>query len=273
MPFRHPEIRIHCQRVGLARERLSEIAETTASRIVERFQVDLRNTSVDVDVGGTTNSVVGHTVTIATRTGGGLSDENWFELLLAHELTHFVVREAWGLPPALFWEGLPVSLGDDYVRTRVLGRPYGQWCRALLELDRLLELTPLLRANVYYASRPDFRVDLEAGSFCGHLLRTRGAGRLGDFVRSVGRPPDDGGAWTITPALQRNLGGTLPELEEEWIAWLRATVTLEPSVLDRCASLNFSASLGSLHCDRCFSPVHDSRCTGCGRSDFVVELH
>jgi len=193
---------------------VAALAERSGQRIVDGLQID-DGAPVRLIVAEGRNEAVGRTISVAPREGGGMDRAAWLELLITHELTHVVVASAWGEPPALLWEGLPVWFGDAYVRERVLGRSYAVECRALLELDRLRPLAPLWSHATYYGERKDYRVDVQAGAFCGWLLATIGPSRLPTLALA-----------------------DLSRLEPAWHDWLRESVPRDAARVDRLRALN-----------------------------------
>lgn len=260
---RNPRFRIESHREDLDTAIMAAIAEVTLTTVAQRLCIDVAEFgAVRVIVSSQTNSVVDREIIVAPRPAGrGYSMYDWFELLFAHELTHLLIQDAWGLPPVLWWEGMAVHLGDDRVRTRLFGHDYHAWCRALDDLSRLLPLERLLRASEYYRCRRDPRVDLQAGSFCGFLLQTRGCERLGRFL-AESRPLGEAGARIVDLLLARHLGADLCGLESEWIRFLRAQVRSVPSVAERVRTLRLDeAPDGREHCDHCFAVRNGaSRC-------------
>jgi hypothetical protein len=259
---------IECHRAELDTTILTAIAELTMTTVAQRLGIESSGfDAVRVVVSDRMNSVVDREIWIAPRPAGrGYSTYDWFELLFAHELTHLLIQDAWGLPPVLWWEGMAVHLGDDRVRARLFGHDYHVWCRALDELGRMLPLEPLLRASTYYRRRPDIRVDLQAGSFCGFLLQTRGPGLLGRFLAEA-HPIGELGGLFVDTLLERHLGADLDGLQSEWIRFLRADVNCAPSVTERLRALSSDgAPDGREHCDHCFT-VQDgtNRCL-CSRA-------
>lgn len=258
MPSCHGLLRIDCQLDGFDLRELSSIADATLEEVAARLELGLatfRPARIVVAAGA--SSVVEREIRVAPRpAGGGYSVYDWFELLVAHELTHLLVRDRWGLPPALLWEGLAVSLGDDRIRTRLFARSYDAWCRGLVELGALVPLAPLLRGSTYYRHRPDVRVDLQAGSFCGFLLRTRGPQRVRELVAASRRPTSDPANAILDPILLDLLGSDFAALEREWMELLRVEVERDASLVDRLRDrLRAVPPPGRERCDLCFAEL------------------
>jgi len=264
VPHCPPTLSFGCHSVELDRHRIETIGHDVARRLSAVLEVR-RPLRVEVLLATDGGSwAQGSLVRLCPRAGGGLSLLESFEMLLAHELTHVLVRECWGLPPALVWEGLSVHLGDAWTRARVLGRTYHTYCRVLGELGVLPRLEGLMSAAAFYRWRPDSRVDLAAGSFCGFLLATRGAAALRAFVADLGRPTAQVPRWVLVPAMRRHLGADLAHLEREWIVWLQHRPEA-PELRESWASRRFDGPpRGRMHCDVCFAPRAAQGCVACG---------
>ncbi len=265
MNQRAPTLVFDCRRDDLSVERLRAVGEDTARRVVGMLGIDAPGEVLVTVAEDGPSHAVGDRVRVSPWSGRGLTVDDSFELLLAHELTHVLMRRAWGTPPVLWWEGLPIHLGDDFVRARALGRSYDAYCRILLELGAALPLGELMAASDYYRRRPDFRVDLIAGSFAGFVLRTRGSEALGAFVQAVERPEPNSPRWVVTPAMVRHLGADLAALERQWHTALRELPPPDPSLLAKWGQRHFDgAPPGRVHCDVCFAPVSERGCETCG---------
>jgi hypothetical protein len=259
---RRAELEIDCQRDDLDPAALAAIAHRALDELCARLQLALPTGPIRVIVGadGTSSANGRELVVVPRAAGNGYTTADWFELLFAHEVAHLLVQEAWGMPPVLIWEGLPVHLGDDRTRTRLFGHTYHAYCRALDALASLLPLAPLLRASTYYRRRGDVRVDLQAGSFCAFLLETHGPSQLGGFIRASVRPTTDPPEAVVDPGLVRWLGADLRTLEAAWIASLRAHPAA-PALVERFRGRPLGTEPDRrAHCDRCFAPTADCRC-------------
>ncbi|MBS1123187.1 MAG: Peptidase superfamily [Deltaproteobacteria bacterium] len=244
---------------------MSTIADDALRVISNRLEIDagrFRTAHVIVDEGP--SSVVDRAIRISSLPRDGYQRADWLELLFSHELTHLLVRDTWGTGPVLWWEGLPVHLGDDRVRTRLFGHSYHAYCRALDQLDALLPLEPLLQASTFYRRRADIRVDLQAGSFCGFLLETLGPRRLGAFLTDYRRPTRADPRMLLDPITKQHLGDDFAGLAEGWIGFLRARVPCEPELVDRLRTRTFGLEPDRReHCDFCFAPRSSDRACPC----------
>lgn len=186
---------------------------------------------------------------------GATSALDWLELLLRHELAHLLIQTGWGgLGPALLWEGLPVHLGDDLVRQRILGRSYEDRCSALLRAERLIPLAELLLPSQYYARRSDPWVDLQAGALCGWLLSCGRRDELRE-VFETWRPPTP-----ADPVLR--WGWDLQELQLCWLQHL-SSLEADEQLIERYRA-HTAPPLRPPHCDSCLHRIVDGRCGGCG---------
>jgi len=262
---------IECHGGELDEAIAAAIADAALARVAARLQIDVSSLHhIRVIVAHGANTVVDREIRVAPRASGrGYSVYDWFELLFTHELTHLLVRDAWGVPPVLWWEGLPVHIGDDSARTRLFGSSYHGYCRALDELGSLIPLEPLLRASTYYRRRTDPRVDLQAGSFCGFLLEIYGPQRLGRFIAEWSRPISKHAVTIIDPLLQHHLGDDLHRLGMAWRHFLRMRVACDPSLVERLRERRFGdAPDGTDHCDDCFAPLGSVvGCPSCTRHE------
>jgi hypothetical protein len=240
---------------------LGTITDRALANVAARLELDVSTLrDVRLVIGSGANSCVDRVIRIDARSPPrGFSSDDWFELLFTHELTHLLVRETWGLPAVLFWEGLAVHLGDDAVRTRLSGNSYHDHCRALDAIDALLPLESLLRASTYYRRRTDFRVDLQAGSFCGFLLDAYGPSRVGRFLTDCPRPTHDPASSIVDPIAQRRLGSDVRGLRDQWLQFLRARSPEDPTLIDRLPARPLGDTPdGPAHCDACFERApHD----------------
>ena len=235
---------------------ITRIVDAARVNVAARLQIDVSGLrGVRVVVADDANTVVDHEIRVAPRpSGGGYSIYDWFELLFTHELTHLIVRDTWGMPAALWWEGMPVHLGDDAVRSRLFGGSYHAYCGALAELGALLSLESLLRGSTYYRRRPDFRVDLQAGSFCGFLLETFGPRRLGHFIAESPRPVSEPAVAIVDPGLRRHFGNDLRGLQAAWVQFLATRVASDRALIERLSTRRFGEEPDAVaHCDHCFA--------------------
>ena len=266
--FDRSPFQIECHRADLDLVVMAKLADATLIDLARLLGIDASGVRpVRVIVADGASSVIDREIRVAPRPAGPkYTTHDWFELLFAHELTHLLVRDAWGMPAVLWWEGMAVHLGDDRVRTRLFGQPYHEWCRALEELEALLPLEPLLRASTYYRRRADLRTDLQAGSFCGFLLQTRGSHRLGRFL-AESRPITAPGTQIVDPVLRRTLGDDLAGLQSEWVRFLRADVRCVPTLVEQLRERQLGGEPDRPdHCDQCFAvPGGTHGCLACAR--------
>lgn len=265
MPDDHTWFRIECRCDDVDAAALATMANDAMHVITRALALDAsRARPVTVIVGEGPSCVVDRVITISSHPRGGCRRDDWLELVFSHELTHLLVRDAWGVGPVLWWEGLPVHLGDDRVRTRLTGHTYHAYCRALDQLGVLLPLAPLLQASTYYRRRADFRVDLQAGSFCGFLLETLGPHRVGAFLASYRRPTRADPRVELDPITTQHLGGSFAELGEGWLQFLRAHVPCERALVERLGARSFGVEPDRAeHCDFCFAPRSTDRACPC----------
>jgi len=187
-------------------------ADAILDDLAARLDVTLEGwTRPRLVLGADRSEVVGDTVRVeAKEARGSCSEVDWLELLLRHELTHLLIERHWGMAPTLFWEGVPVHLGDDFVRQRLHGRDYADRCRELAASGRLLNFEGLIAPDAYYRRRSDYRVDMQAGAFCGWLLDVDPGG----LRRLFAIWPDDPS--NTQAALVSCFGVGLGELETGW---------------------------------------------------------
>jgi len=263
---RRPWIDYECHRGDLDEHVLASITDLALARISTRLTLDVSAVRpVHLIVADGANRCVDHVIWIdPPAPGRGYSVYDWFELLFTHELTHLLVRDAWGMPAVLWWEGLAVHLGDDGVRARLFGRSYHTYCRALAEHGALLPLEPLLRASTYYRRRTDFRVDLQAGSFCAFLLDAYGPSCVGRFVTECPRPASEPAAAIVDPIARRHFGDDFHELCARWVRFLRTDVACDPSLAEGLRARRLGETQdGTPHCDHCFE--HTTLASVCER--------
>lgn len=265
MPDDHAWFRIECRCDDVDAAAVATIADAAMRTLTRTLAIDASSfRSATVIVGDGPSSVVDRVIAISPHPRGSLRRDDWLELVLSHELTHLLVRDAWGMGPVLWWEGLPVHLGDDRVRTRVLGHTYHAYCRALDHLGALLPLAPLLRASTFYRRRADFRVDVQAGSFCGFLLETLGPHRLRAFLGDFRAPTRADPRMVLDPIAIRHLGGDFASLGEGWLEFLRNRVPYEPALVERLRTRRFGGEPDRFeHCDFCFAPQSGSSPRSC----------
>lgn len=256
------EFSFECQPDKLDAASARAIAATSLCRLTQVFgiptqQAMARPLELVVGVGG--SQVLGDRMHVDPSAHGRRPVAQYFEQLCAHELTH------WLLPPspALLWEGLPVWLGDNYVRSRN-GSSYHDWSRALVELGQAPHLHELLRGRTYYLERPSGYVDIVAGSFCGFLLERYGGARVRESLQAF-EPPSQMRPIVDVGPIVRGLGvARFSALVDGWHDMLAQRV-LDPALVTTIQTRSErSRSPGRLRCDLCFGPVSDERCADCG---------
>ncbi len=268
--------RIDASSTPLKEEALTSLADGVAADLCRQLGLTLEPwVPVSVDVGAGPSQAIGRQIRIEAKPAAGRhTAEDWFELLLRHELTHVLVAENWGIAPCLFWEGLPIHLGDNHVRRRLFGHSYHDHCAALSRCRALLPLRRLILPSDYYSRRSDFRVDLQAGAFTGFLLERDGIAGLRSLFRSY-RPPTPDRPWVAVDRLfQKHLGADLAGLESAWRAALLASPA-DPGHVEKYRSRRFGETPTlPAHCDFCMHPLDRTgrRCTGCKQPATTVEL-
>ncbi len=185
------------------------LADESLEDIAARLGIDLEPWDPPLLVVGSPSSeCVDDTVRVASKAArGATTAAHWYELLVRHELTHLLLERCWGMAPTLFWEGIPVHLGDARVRQRIHWRSYASYCANFGAEGRLLPLESLL--TDYYGQRSDMRVDVQAGAFCGWLLERDRPGLRRLF--ETWAPEAD-----LDELLQKCLGAGLAELDISW---------------------------------------------------------
>jgi hypothetical protein len=263
-----PFLRLECRLLDLDLETLMRVAHQVIRVVTRRLELPMDAAmGLEVLVGDGPNDAQHRSIRVSPKPAGrGYGRYDWFELLFSHELTHVLVESAWGRPPLPWWEGLPVALGDDRVRTRLFGRSYHARCRALDELGMLLPMQPLLRASYYYAARTDSRVDVQAGSLCAFGLEVHGPAALRAFVGDVRLPTPEDPRLVLEPALRRHVGADFEGHVEDWLQWLRATVPLDDALLEQLVARSAEPPprRGRIHCDFCYTPLEGEACPACG---------
>jgi hypothetical protein len=256
---------IECDDDSVDSAALAAIADDALVIVSRRLAIDPASVApIRVIVGNGRNSAVDREIRVGLRAAGqGYDWTDWFELLFSHELTHVLLRDAWATGPVLWWEGMPVHLGDDRVRTRLFGRSYHAYCRVLDELGVLLPLAPLVHASTFYRRRRDIRVDLQAGSFCGFLLDTFGPRPLRAFMTEYRPPSPAQPRLVLDPILRRHLGDDLEGLARAWVRSLRTHIDCDAALVARFRARSFGAEPDAAeHCDFCFAPVRDGHICG-----------
>jgi hypothetical protein len=136
-----------------------------------------------------------------------------------HEVIH-VYAHQWGLPVALFTEGLAVAHQTDPVRGDFVPKWSGEPIHAIargLRRRRQLHALAQLAASDAFRRLDANQTYPEAGSFVRFLIDTRGLGRLRNVYGSV---PVDAPADRVRQAVLAAYGESLDDLERAWHAFL-----------------------------------------------------
>lgn len=204
---------------GTAAERdlaqLAELADASFAEVEARLHEDLREKLVVTFVG----RVLGH----GGYAGGELVlsylDRDYAgggrEEVFLHEGTHVIDRAFAPERLTLLAEGLAVYVAGGHFRAE----PLPQRAAALLALGRMIPLRQL--ADNFYQSQHEIGY-LEAGAFVHYLINSYGLERFkafyGAFKNDDRRPQSE----QLDAALQQFFGIGLEEMEQRWLAWLRA---------------------------------------------------
>lgn len=259
-------------------EALGLEADRICERLARKLEIDLSDwPSAEVVVAQGQSSVVGRKIRVCPKPGDkNLSSADWFALLFGHELTHLLLSDNWGMAPTLFWEGVPIYMADNHIRSQALGFNYHQYCRALLENDNLLSLAELLLPRKYYARRTDSRVDIQAGSFCGFLLERQGPsamrGLFSDYVEPTAQAP----LMRLTPLLEKHFAADISLLEQDWIGFLNEKVSYMTSLGEKVrARKSTEHAPGLLRCNFCGHQLTENHreCSSCGvNADIEIRI-
>ena len=261
---------------GAERARLAQLMDAAAVDIAELLDIPLSPRKMaTVTVGAASSQVSGSDIRIQAKPPlGRYSSLDWFELLFRHELTHLLVRRHWGTAPALFWEGLPIHLGDELVRKRLFGHSYRAHCAALFACGPLIALSRLILPSDYYGMRTDFRVDLQAGAFTAFVLERNTIQDLRSLFRTY-RQPSPQRPWVAIDRLcQKTLGADLVELECLWQRWLEG-IPVDTDLVRSYHEIRFTdRAVVRTRCDFCMHRLDPSgkKCTSCGQLPVPVEL-
>lgn len=204
---------------GTAAERdlaqLTALAEASLAEVETRLQADLREKFVVTFVG----RVLGHggyatgelVLSYLDRDYAGGGREEVF----LHEGTHVIDREFAPARLTLLAEGLAVYVAGGHFRAE----PLPERAAALLALGRYLPLRQL--ADNFYQSQHEIGY-LEGGAFVHYLISTYGLERFkafyGSFKNDDRRPQSE----QLDAALRQFFGAGLEEMEQRWLAGLRA---------------------------------------------------
>jgi len=276
VPSRRFEIAMQCD--FLDPKTIGGVADQILDRLGSSLEIGLDNWQpAKVFVRDGPNCMVDREIHVSPkRSGKRLSANDWFELLFAHELTHLLIAEAWGIAPVLFWEGVPVFMADNFTRSRVLGTTYHECSRALLENERLLPLSELLLPRSYHARRTDSRVDIQAGSFSGYLLQSFGVGPMRALATDYVAPSAEVPRMLLTPLLKRHFDSDLPGLEAKWTHFLETEVACRSALVEQLSgSKTTRGAVPPLRCNFCGHRLNQSQlaCSSCGiDAEIVIEI-
>ncbi len=204
---------------GTAAERdlaqLTALAEASFAEVEARLQADLREKLVVTFVG----RVLGHGGYASGELVLSYLDRDYAgggrEEVFLHEGTHVIDREFAPARLTLLAEGLAVYVAGGHFRAE----PLPERAAALLALGRYLPLRQL--ADNFYQSQHEIGY-LEGGAFVHYLIHTYGLERFkafyGSFRNDDRRPQSE----QLDAALQQFFGAGLEEMEQRWLAELRA---------------------------------------------------
>lgn len=136
-----------------------------------------------------------------------------------HEVVHLYTF-AWGMPVALFSEGIAVAHQTAPIVADLVpkwsGTPIHALVRQFRAQGRLLPLAQLTTSADFRQHDPEVTYP-EAGSFVRHAIDTRGLDRLRALF---GRLSATSPATTVREQVLAVYGVSLDELEREWLAFL-----------------------------------------------------
>lgn len=215
------------------------------------------------------SQVVGDTITVTVKEDSNLGCKKLTEMLLTHELTHYLTGKYWGAAPVILWEGLPIYLADNKIREEFFGFSYHQICKLLEDKSRLIDLSKFLLPHSYYGYRQDFRVDIQCGSFTGFLVENYAVSNVKKIIGKFEKPSSANPVMRINPLFTEHTGKDLKALEQDWISFLRNEVKSSEKVLEMFGSTEFRKELeiSSYHCKFCYFPMNNSDdmiCSKCG---------
>jgi hypothetical protein len=190
---------------------------------------------------------------------------DWFELLFRHEYTHWLTQRYWGNAPTILWEGLPLYLGDNMVRQRILQFSYHEYCRALCVTENLLALSTIVAPHAYYGKRHDVRIDLESGSFTGYLIEQYGIFDLKQVFQAYIPPTPVVPILKLNPLFTAIYGKTFEQLEAAWQSFLRETIAPNTIAEAHVGTRAFSSDIQirRIHCKFCLTPINMEICPVC----------
>ncbi|MDD2717034.1 MAG: hypothetical protein PHW04_14175 [Candidatus Wallbacteria bacterium] len=197
------------------------------------------------------------------------------ELLHRHELTHILIQMRCGTEflPVIFWEGIPIHFADNFVRTRLSGNSYHDYCRVFLDKKCLIPMELIQLGHNYYGMRQDFRIDIQAGSFAGFMIEKHGIDKIVDFLRDFQPPVPEKPVLSINPLCRKFFGMDFKGLESEWNNYLLA-LPERAQLRDKFAGKNFPSEipLAHKHCRFCYHPFEEGEiCPAC-KADNRIEL-
>jgi hypothetical protein len=153
-----------------------------------------------------------------------------FEIVLKHEAVHWLDRALGGdLRPTILLEGLAVYEAGGHFKPE----PLIPRAAALLSLNWYIPLRPLV--DSFYPSQHEIGY-LEAGALVQYLVETYGWEAFNTFYRDIHTAPSGLQSEALDLALQNHFGLTLDQLEENFIAHLKA----QPVDLSHIEDVRFS---------------------------------
>jgi hypothetical protein len=222
---------------------------------------------VSLKIQDTGISEVTHTgeIVIIPRQDAHCCVRDWFELLFRHESTHWLTQRYWGNAPTIIWEGLPLYLGDNMVRQRILQFSYHEYCRALCVTENLIALSTIVAPQVYYGKRHDVRIDLESGSFTGYLIEQYGMFALKQVFQAYIPPTPALPILTLNPLFTTIYGKTFEQLEEAWQSFLQEIIASNTIAEAHVGTRTFSSDIQirMIHCKFCLTPINTEICPVC----------
>jgi hypothetical protein len=198
----------------------------------------------------------GKTIMIVPREDARCGLRDWCELLFRHELTHWLVQRAWGISLVMFWEGLPVYLADNAIRTRLFHFSYHAYCAALLQHRALLPLSAGLLPHQYYGMSHDFRITAEYGSFTGYLVERYGIQAIAATSQQYCPPTPEHPVLNVSSIFQAVWKKDLQELEAEWQIFLSQDMHVSAAADASVSKRTYpeTVEIKDRHCQFCWSP-------------------
>lgn len=181
------------------------------------------------------------------------------EMILSHEIVHYLVENHWGMMTVLWWEGLPIFLADNQVKKKLWNFDYHQLSQALNNRGELIPLKCIIRPETYYAYRHDYRVDIQAGSFIGFLYEVFGLNKLRHCFIDYMAPSVQFPQLKINSLLQMIYEKNLYQLENLWKEYLNNKKSSPPaqSFLDAHPPPK-QLERKQEHCVICYAPLQQN---------------